>query len=162
MTCPFCQAKDMFAVYRIRRRVEYRLIDTKKPTDQTKPYKGGSWRLDSDDVGDRAELRCNKCDATIGRGDLGGQEVSDYSIDLKKGVTFMRSFSFFGTDEEVREKEDKRQSALRKHGVGIGSDDARIQQSKRKKEITGILDDLGLDDVDIRTIADHIKENYIK
>ena len=48
------------------------------------------------------------------------------------------------------------------HGVGIGSDDAKKQQEKRKKEITGTLDDLGLDEVDIQTIATHIKENYIK
>ena len=54
--------EDMFAVYRIRRKAEYKLIDTKVKVDNTKPYKGGSWRLDNDDVGDRAELRCNKCD----------------------------------------------------------------------------------------------------
>ncbi len=162
MTCPFCQAEDMFAVYRIRRKAEYKLIDTKVKVDNTKPYKGGSWRLDNDDVGDRAELRCNKCDKTIGRGDLGEQQIADFSIDTKKGVTFIRSHIIFGSDSEIREKEDKRQSAIREHGVGIGSDDAKKQQEKRKKEITGTLDDLGLDEVDIQTIATHIKENYIK
>jgi len=162
MKCPHCNKEDKFSAVRIKRTEEYKHIETDKVKlrrkghkfkDSTYPYRGGAWILDNTDVGDLIRLRCSSCDTIIGRKDLDG--YSDYELDSRKGLKVISSTAaeiFFGGDDKMIQSTNKIRSGLRKHGVGIDDGSNKEHQVERVNEIHGLLDELGLDDVDIETI----------
>jgi len=174
MKCPKCDKEDMFSAYRVRRLVEFKRIETDKEKLQeekyktkvfkpdTFPYRGGTWILDNNSVGDFIKLRCSNCDSTINRDEIKG--YADFDIDAKKGMSMIRSVtaSFFGGDEQVRKNEDDIKTALRKHGVGENKIKAQQLRRKRVEEIKGTLDDIGLDATDKDTIRVYLGDIDIK
>tara|TARA_R110000744_G_scaffold173486_2_gene292227 strand:- start:85 stop:651 length:567 start_codon:yes stop_codon:yes gene_type:complete len=166
LPCPECNKKNKFSAVRIKRTEEYKHIETDQAKLRKKghkykngvyPYRGGAWILDNTDVGDLIRLRCSACDTTIGRKDLDG--YADYELDSRKGLKVISSSvakMFFGGDDNLIQSNNETKSSLRKHGVGIDDGTNTEHQAERVNEIHGLLDELGLDDVDIETIKTYI------
>jgi len=164
MKCPHCKREDYLAVFRVRRKIEYKLVETregktKTTTDGFTKFRKGMWREDNDEIGDNAILRCNRCDEKILRNELEEQKIGDYSIDLKKGVMFYPT-NMFADGPSIRKENNTINRRLLEKGAYLddGGEDATKRKVKRYAEVIGTLEDLGVNsETDFVAI-----ENYIE
>ena len=88
--CPYCGRRDMLAVFRNRKLIEYRKLDTTKTASGSfYPYKN-NWVKEKDTLQGSLGIRCMACQNEIEADKLDG--VGDIQIDKTKGAVFTTDF----------------------------------------------------------------------